>query len=136
MLSPQAPASRWSSNYHSPVLVEEVLALLRGKRAVLDGTLGGGGHSLALLEHGAMVTALDRDPQAIAEARERLRSFEVSGQFHPLLGNFADIDDIDALTGARFDGIVLDLGVSSHQLDEPSRGFSFREEAPLDMRMG
>ncbi|HJU64924.1 MAG TPA: 16S rRNA (cytosine(1402)-N(4))-methyltransferase RsmH [Gemmatimonadaceae bacterium] len=135
MRSPQAPTVRWSSRYHSPVLVADVLELLHGKRTVLDGTLGGGGHSLALLEHGAMVTALDRDPQAVAEARERLRSFVASGQFHPLLGNFADIDHIDTLAGASFDGILLDLGVSSHQLDETSRGFSFREGAPLDMRM-
>jgi 16S rRNA (cytosine1402-N4)-methyltransferase len=135
MRSPQVPTFRWSSSYHTPVLVGDVLQLLHGKRTVLDGTLGGGGHSHALLEHGAMVTALDRDPQAVAEARERLRSFVASGQFHPLLGNFADIDHIDALAGARFDGILLDLGVSSHQLDETSRGFSFREGTPLDMRM-
>jgi 16S rRNA (cytosine1402-N4)-methyltransferase len=110
--------------------------LLRGKRNVLDGTLGGGGHALALLEQGSTVTALDRDPQAISAARDRLRSFELSGRFRAMLGNFAAIDEIDALAGERFDGILLDLGVSSHQLDDPARGFSFREGAPLDMRMG
>jgi 16S rRNA (cytosine1402-N4)-methyltransferase len=136
MQAPQTPAARWASDYHAPVLVREVLALLHGKRHILDGTLGGGGHSLALLEHGAMVTALDRDPQAVAAARERLRDHEAAGRFRPILGNFADVDHIPALAGARFDGILLDLGVSSHQLDADARGFSFREGAPLDMRMG
>src|SRR5918912_1361142 len=74
--APQTPADRWASEYHAPVLVNEVLALLRDKHHILDGTLGGGGHSLALLQHGAMVTALDRDPQAVAAARERLRDYE------------------------------------------------------------
>lgn len=135
MGSPQAPTPRWASEYHAPVLVDEVLSLLRGQHAVLDGTLGGGGHTLALLESGAMVTALDRDPQAIAAARERLREFEVSGRFRPILANYADVDRIAALSGERFDAVLLDLGVSSHQLDDAARGFSFREGAPLDMRM-
>ncbi|MDQ3697176.1 MAG: 16S rRNA (cytosine(1402)-N(4))-methyltransferase RsmH [Gemmatimonadota bacterium] len=136
MEAPNATTGRWSSDYHAPVLVDEVLAFLRDKRTVLDGTLGGGGHTLALLEHGAMVTAMDRDPQAVAAARERLRQYELTGHFRPFLGNFAEIDGIRALAGARFDGILLDLGVSSHQLDDRDRGFSFREGAPLDMRMG
>lgn len=136
MPSPQVSASRWGSAYHTPVLAEEVLSLLHGARAVLDGTLGGGGHALALLEQGAMVTALDRDPQAIAAARERLSKYEAAGRFRAFLGNFSDIDEIAELSGSRFDGVLLDLGVSSHQIDDPSRGFSFREGAPLDMRMG
>jgi 16S rRNA (cytosine1402-N4)-methyltransferase len=136
MQAPRAPADGWASDYHAPVLADEVLALLRGARVVLDGTLGGGGHTHALLEHGAMVTALDRDPQAVAVARERLRDYEAAGRFRPILGNFADVDHIPALAGVRFDGILLDLGVSSHQLDDLARGFSFREGAPLDMRLG
>src|ERR671927_542934 len=136
MLSPQSSRSQWASPYHTPVLAAEVLQLLRGKRNVLDGTLGGGGHALALLEQGSTVTALDRDPEAISAARDRLRSFELSGRFRAILGNFAAVDEIEALAGERFDGILLDLGVSSHQLDDPARGFSFREGAPLDMRMG
>jgi 16S rRNA (cytosine1402-N4)-methyltransferase len=135
MNAPQTPAARWASDYHAPVLVDEVLALLQDKRTILDGTLGGGGHSLALVEHGAMVTALDRDPQAVATARERLRDHEAAGRFQAILGNFADVDSIPALAGRRFDGILLDLGVSSHQLDDPARGFTFREGARLDMRM-
>jgi 16S rRNA (cytosine1402-N4)-methyltransferase len=103
---------------------------------VLDGTLGGGGHSQLLLEQGVRVTALDRDPEAIAAARSRLQDFERSNRFHALLGNYADLDSIPELGTLRFHGVLLDLGVSSHQLDDPRRGFSFREDAPLDMRMG
>src|SRR5687768_3980723 len=128
--------SRWASAYHAPVLATEVADLLRGCAHVLDGTLGGGGHALLLLEQGARVTALDRDPEAIAAARVRLQQYEESSHFRALLGNYADLDAVPELAGARFDGILLDLGVSSHQLDDPRRGFSFREGAPLDMRMG
>jgi 16S rRNA (cytosine1402-N4)-methyltransferase len=85
---------------------------------------------------GADVTAIDRDPQAIAAAQRRLASYEATGTFRTVLGNYADVDQIAELDGRRFDGILLDLGVSSHQLDDPARGFSFREGVPLDMRMG
>jgi len=132
------PAPRFDSAYHAPVLVAEVLEALRlqpGARRMLDGTLGGGGHSLALLEAGADVTGLDRDPEAIAEARARLAPFESEGRFRAIESNFADLDKIRELDGVAFDGIVLDLGVSSHQFDDESRGFSFREGAVLDMRM-
>jgi 16S rRNA (cytosine1402-N4)-methyltransferase len=122
--------------YHIPVLAAEVAALLAGAHSVLDGTLGGGGHSQLLLSQGASVVAIDRDPRAIAEASAKLAEYERAGKFRPFLGNFADIDGIDALRGARFDGVLLDLGVSSRQLDDQTRGFSFREGAPLDMRMG
>jgi len=135
MSSPNAPDARWASAYHAPVLVAEVLDLLAGARMVLDGTLGGGGHAAALLESGATVYGLDRDAEALAAARERLAPFERAGRFHPFLGNFASIDDLPSLAAIRFDGILLDLGVSSHQLDDPTRGFTYREGAPLDMRM-
>ena len=128
-------AGRWDSEYHAPVLAAEVLGLVAGARCVLDGTLGGGGHSLALLEAGVpRVIGIDRDPSALHEARERLASF--GDRFTALEGNYAYPDRIHALDGISFDGIVLDLGVSSRQLDDESRGFSFREGAPLDMRMG
>ena len=136
MSAPQANGHHWASEYHAPVLVAEIVALLSNARRVLDCTLGGGGHSLALLQHGAEVDAIDRDPQAIAAARERLERYETLGRFRAHLGNHADLDRIPALAGARFDGILLDLGISSHQIDDPGRGFSFREGAPLDMRMG
>ncbi len=127
--------SRFDSAYHAPVLVAEVLDALHGARRVLDGTLGGGGHSLALLESGADVTGLDRDPEAIATARARLTAYESQGKFRAIQSNFADFESIKALDGVAFDGILLDLGVSSHQFDDESRGFSFREGAPLNMQM-
>ena len=125
----------FDSEYHAPVLVAEVLADLAGAKHVLDGTLGGGGHSLALLEAGADVTGLDRDPNAIVTARARLATFETAGRFRTVQMNYADADEHPSLSGHLFDGILLDLGVSSHQFDDERRGFSFREGAPLDMRM-
>ena len=136
MTAPRTPADRWDSAYHAPVLAAETLELLAGARRVLDGTLGGGGHSSALLETGATVVGIDRDPDAIAAARGRLADAEREGRFRAVRGNYADVDRLDALAGLRFDGIVLDLGISSHQIDDLARGFSFREGAPLDMRMG
>jgi 16S rRNA (cytosine1402-N4)-methyltransferase len=127
--------NRFDSAYHAPVLVAEVLDALHGARRVLDGTLGGGGHSLALLESGADVTGLDHDPEAIATARARLVAYESQGKFRAIQSNFADFASIKALDGIAFDGVLLDLGVSSHQFDDESRGFSFREGAPLNMRM-
>jgi 16S rRNA (cytosine1402-N4)-methyltransferase len=136
MTMPDAAAGQWDSDYHAPVLAAEVVHLFDGAKTVLDGTLGGGGHSLALLARGADVTSVDRDPQAVSAARERLASYEAAGRFRTVLGNYADIAHLGELDAARFDGILLDLGVSSHQLDDPTRGFSFREGVPLDMRMG
>jgi len=134
--SPGVDGSNWDSAYHAPVLAREVLDLLGARRSVLDGTLGGGGHALALLEAGVeQVTGVDRDPDALHAVRERLASFASNGRFKAYLGNFANIDEIDALVGQHFDGVLLDLGISSHQIDDPRRGFTFREDAPLDMRM-
>ncbi|MDB4907526.1 MAG: Ribosomal small subunit methyltransferase [Gemmatimonadetes bacterium] len=131
-----AVGDRWDSEYHAPVLATEVLALLEGCQSVLDGTLGGGGHSQALLEAGKRVIALDRDPQAITVANGRLASWQREGQFQAVEGNYAGTNHLPALAGVTFDGILLDLGISSHQVDDSARGFSFREGAPLDMRMG
>jgi 16S rRNA (cytosine1402-N4)-methyltransferase len=128
-------AGRWDSSYHAPVMVEEVVALFKGARQVLDCTLGGGGHSEALLAAGSSVVAIDRDEAAIAEARERLAPYEASGRFLALRGNFGEIDRIPELEGRTFDGILADLGVSSRQIDADERGFSFRPGALLDMRM-
>ena len=126
----------WVSEYHAPVLAREVAELLGHARDVLDGTLGGGGHSLALLEHGARVTGVDRDADAVREANARLASYIASGSFVAIQANYADVDQVSALAGHAFDGILLDLGVSSHQLDDEGRGFTFRPGAVLDMRMG
>jgi 16S rRNA (cytosine1402-N4)-methyltransferase len=128
-------SGRWDSSYHAPVLVHEVLALFAGAQHVLDCTLGGGGHSEALLSAGASVTAIDRDEAAIDEARKRLAAYEASGRFRALRGNFGELNLIPGLADAKFDAILADLGVSSHQIDTPERGFSFRPGALLDMRM-
>ena len=122
--------------YHLPVLLSDVESLLGGASTVLDCTLGGGGHSAALLDRGIRVTGIDRDPRALAAARERLSDFERIGQFRALLGNYADLEGAGLAYSELFDGILLDLGVSSHQFDDHARGLTFREGAPLDMRMG
>jgi 16S rRNA (cytosine1402-N4)-methyltransferase len=116
-------------------MVEEVVALLSGAKEVLDCTLGGGGHSEALLNAGSSVVALDRDEAAIIEGRKRLAPYGTSGRFFAIRGDFGDIDRIPELAGRGFDGVLADLGVSSHQIDADERGFSFRPGALLDMRM-
>ncbi len=126
---------RWDSSYHAPVMVDEVVALFSGAGEVLDCTLGGGGHSEALLAAGSSVVALDRDEAAVTEARKRLAPYEASGRFLAIRGNFGEIDAIRDLEGRAFGGILADLGVSSHQIDADDRGFSFRPGALLDMRM-
>jgi len=126
---------RWDTSYHAPVMVEEVLNLLGGSKEVLDCTLGGGGHSEALLAAGASVTALDQDEAALNEARKRLAAHEAAGRFRAFRGNFSDIDQVPEVRGRNFDGVLADLGVSSHQIDADERGFSFRPGALLDMRM-
>lgn len=137
MSSPDQPSGRWDSAYHAPVLASEILDLVAGARTALDCTLGGGGHSLALLEAGVEhVTGIDRDPEAIAGARARLAAYEAAGRFTAVQGNYADVDELPGVADATFDAIVADLGISSHQVDDAARGFSFREGAPLDMRMG
>ena len=134
--SPSVDGSIWDSAYHAPVLAREVVDLLGGCSSVLDGTLGGGGHALALLEAGVeRVIGIDRDPDSLEAVRARLAPFASQGRFRAFLGNFANIDEIPSLSGQQFGGILLDLGISSHQIDDPTRGFTFREDAPLDMRM-
>lgn len=132
----RAASSGRHSVYHVPVLVDQVLVLLGNSETVLDCTLGGGGHSAAFLSMGMRVTGVDRDPRAIAVARERLNEYERAGQFRALLGNYSDLEGVGLAEAEKFNGILLDLGVSSHQFDDPVRGFTFREGAPLDMRMG
>lgn len=120
-------------------MAEEVLHYLEPHRGgiYLDGTLGGGGHARLILEASApdgLLVGLDRDAAALAAARANLAEF--GARVVLCQGNFADMGShLDQLGIARLDGILLDLGVSSHQLDTPERGFSFREEGPLDMRM-
>ncbi|MBQ4141772.1 MAG: 16S rRNA (cytosine(1402)-N(4))-methyltransferase RsmH [Clostridia bacterium] len=123
---------------HKPVLLEEVLDALslREDGMFLDGTVGGAGHSSAIaskLTTGKLI-ALDRDDTAIAVARERLSRF--GDRAEVVKSNFVDIAKVCKDKGIEgLDGILLDLGVSSHQLDTPERGFSYMHDAPLDMRM-
>lgn len=125
-----------AGSYHEPVLAAEVVELLHSAKTVLDGTLGGGGHTALLLEAGVgQVTGIDRDPQAIAAARTRLAAFEQAGRFRAVQATYDVVDEIPDLAAAQFDGVLLDLGVSSRQFDAAERGFTFREGAPLDMRM-
>jgi 16S rRNA (cytosine1402-N4)-methyltransferase len=98
---------------------------------VVDATLGGGGHAAAFVEAGAQVLGIDRDPEALAVACAILDS-----RIEYLFASFSDPVALQAITSFHPDFILLDLGVSSHQLDEEARGFSFRPGAPLDMRMG
>lgn len=124
------------SDYHRPVLLEQTLEALqiRPDGMYLDGTAGGGGHSYAIasrLREGRLI-ALDRDPDAIRAAGERLAGLPAT----VVQSNFTRMDAVLRQLGvAAVDGILLDIGVSSHQLDAPERGFSYHYDAPLDMRM-
>jgi 16S rRNA (cytosine1402-N4)-methyltransferase len=123
--------------YHQPVLLREVLDYLRPGpgRLFLDGTIGGGGHARAMLEAGAEVLGIDQDPDAISESMSLMTDFD--GRLTLIRTNFADVARyLEELDVPGFDGILIDLGVSSHQLDTPQRGFSFQRSGPLDMRMG
>lgn len=137
MSDPTAFSGRWDSEYHAPVLAAEILDLFAAARSALDCTLGGGGHALAMLESGVEhVTAIDRDVEAIAAARARLAPYEQAGRLTVVQGNYADAATLPGVADASFDAILADLGISSRQVDAGERGFSFREGAPLDMRMG
>ncbi|SEQ01547.1 16S rRNA (cytosine1402-N4)-methyltransferase [Devosia sp. YR412] len=128
------PETSQDNGPHVPVLLDEVLAALSpldGKR-IIDGTFGAGGYSRALLEAGAIVIAIDRDPSVKPFADALMAEFEGRLIFVP--GTFSELDTLAAEHGP-IDGVVLDIGVSSMQLDQAERGFSFMREGPLDMRM-
>ncbi len=131
----------YATPYHAPVLCHAVISGLVTRPAGLyvDATLGGGGHSAALLDALApegRVVGIDRDADALAEAEARLAEATAAGRFRALRGSFADLESLlDGAGIGLIDGLLLDLGVSSHQIDAPERGFSFRADAPLDMRM-
>jgi 16S rRNA (cytosine1402-N4)-methyltransferase len=128
-----------SAPTHQPVMLDRCVELLRPRpRGVwVDATLGLGGHAEALLaasEPAGRVIGLDRDPAALAQARERLARF--GERLVAVAASFADLGQVAEELGlAAVDGVLYDLGVSSLQLDEPARGFSYRHDAPLDMRM-
>jgi 16S rRNA (cytosine1402-N4)-methyltransferase len=134
-----APNPSFRMNYHTSVLLEEVVSHLQPRAGGLyvDATVGGGGHTAALLRASApdgRVIGLDWDDEALATSRERLR--EWGDRLELVASDFGQLQDV--LTAGRVtevDGVLFDLGVSSRHLDEPSRGFSFLRDGPLDMRM-
>ena len=132
----------YATAYHAPVLLAETVeGLVTDPDGLyVDGTLGGGGHSAALLDAlgpGALVVGIDQDDEALAEATARIDD----DRFRAIKGNFADIDTLLTAAGLgpahgrAVAGVLLDLGVSSHQIDEAARGFAFSADGPLDMRM-
>lgn len=129
-----------ASSYHVPIMVQEVLDVLQvtSSRTFVDGTLGGGGHSEALLVHSSpdgRVIGLDRDQDAIDAASARLAKF--GPRFQAVRTNYSRMREVlEDLEIQHVDGVLIDAGVSSHQLDTADRGFSFRHAGPLDMRMG
>ena len=133
---------RYATDFHAPVLSHDVQARLitdpTGR--YVDATLGGGGHARALLdvlEPEGTVLGVDRDPEALVAARDRLADEQERGRFRAVHGTFGHLKELLEAEGfVPIEGLLLDLGVSSHQIDAPERGFSFRNEGPLDMRMG
>jgi 16S rRNA (cytosine1402-N4)-methyltransferase len=124
---------------HQPAMVAEVLKLLGAERGgqFLDATVGGGGHAKRILESSpaAILIGLDQDKEAVAAARERLAGFGDRARIET--GNFRDAAELlEEYIDVGLDGALLDLGVSSHQIDTTARGFSFRRGTPLNMRMG
>jgi len=124
-------------SFHVPVMAQEVAAGLVGdpQGVYVDATAGGGGHSRAILEclgpQGRLI-AVDRDPEAVAQVRGALED----GRVMVVCGRFAELEALLAQQGvAQIDGVLFDLGVSSHQIDQASRGFSYQQDGPLDMRM-
>lgn len=119
---------------HVPVMLAEVLAVLKPApgEVFVDGTFGAGGYSRALLAHGATVYGIDRDPAAIAGGAELASAHP--GHLHLIEARFSQISQVVA--DKSLDGVVLDVGVSSMQIDQAERGFSFMKDGPLDMRMG
>ena len=125
-----------SARWHEPVMTQEVLRFLdpRPGKLVVDATVGTGGHAEDILGRGASLIGIDRDPLALELARERLSRF--GGRCRLIQGNFRDLYEILRNQGIEeADGVLFDLGMSSFQLEDPKRGFSFLKEGPLDMRM-
>jgi 16S rRNA (cytosine1402-N4)-methyltransferase len=121
---------------HLPVMLNEVLEALQPRDGAqyVDGTFGGGGYSTAILEAAdCRVLGIDRDPAAIARGQALVERF--GGRLTLVQGEFSQMDQFTDTSAKAVDGVVLDLGVSSFQFDQPERGFSFREDGPLDMRM-
>lgn len=125
-------------NFHTSVLLKEAveaLSVRQGKKYI-DATLGGGGHAKRIIEQGGKVLGVDKDEDALAYVKEKLGEHIESKNLTLVQGNFADLESIAKENGfEKVDGIIFDLGVSSHQIDTAQRGFSYSKEGPLDMRM-
>jgi 16S rRNA (cytosine1402-N4)-methyltransferase len=118
---------------HEAVMTAEVVEFLGGRRTVVDMTVGSGGHAAALLEAGvSRLVGVDRDPEALALAGGRLSAF--GERVRLVAARFSEVDE--DVVGGPADGVLFDLGVSSMQMDRPERGFGYRVDGPLDMRMG
>lgn len=127
---------RTTDNYHIPALLIESIDSIKVRKdgKYIDATLGGGGHSEEILKRGGFVLGLDRDPDSIEFASKRLKKYKE--KFRAVRANFSRINDVAREAGfSQADGVLFDLGVSSHQLETPSRGFSFNQDSLLDMRM-
>jgi len=123
---------------HAPVMLDEAMLGLavRPGGSYIDATFGGGGHSRAILEHGGRVMAIDADPAAAIRAASLRQTLDQPDRFTFTSGNFGDLGQLAAASGfEKVDGVLFDFGLSSFQLDDPERGFAFRFEGPLDMRM-
>ena len=128
-----------NNNYHTPVMLDEVVWLMNIKPGgiYVDCTLGSGGHTLGFLEFlgsKIQIIGIDKDKEAISTAKQKLRCFGDAVTY--VQGSFSKLQDIvENLNIMQVDGVLFDLGVSSYQLDKPERGFSYMEDGPLDMRM-
>jgi len=124
--------------FHQPVLLKEVVQFLNIKKGkkYLDATVGGGGHTKAILKAGGHVLSIDCDPAAVEQSKRHLKRACPNAFYKIVLANFSKLKEIAVEKGfGQVQGILFDLGVSSHQLETAERGFSFQREAPLDMRM-
>ena len=117
--------------YHTPVLLDEIARLATGSQRIVDCTVGGGGHLSRLIGGATAALAIDRDPNAIVVAQRRVQDHKVRW----LNAGFGDADALAAASDFGPDFVLVDLGVSGHQIDAPERGFTFRPGSPLDMRM-
>lgn len=122
---------------HTPVLLNEVVKIMAPEsgKMYIDATLGYGGHTIELLKAGASVVGIDQDVDILELAQKRISDSGLSTNFTSIRSSFANALDGDRLETAKYSGVLMDLGVSSYQLDTPERGFSFRHDATLDMRM-
>jgi 16S rRNA (cytosine1402-N4)-methyltransferase len=135
MMTLEPPASTLKPLVHEPVMPLEVLEMLEPKpgKLIVDATLGGAGHTRLLLQAGASVIGVDQDPYALERVRGENLAGQNSSSLELIQSNFRDLPK--RLEGRKVDGVLMDLGVSSFQLDDTERGFSYHGNAPLDMRM-